>query len=904
MGFSLDKVLEVLLGGRKNRKKHEICGNQFVFKKSEKKSIFFMLHTKNPVLNASDRMVTCATCRRRWKLTNLIVGTPEGGWNCTVHGTFPSHQSLAPPASVPRGLDSAGRSPGAQGDRNSEWQSDHDATLAAFLCLTEDDGGTWEHAQTFVDDTNDLDDAVKRFRESIRNNSSSRMALTPDSPPAPTSLASGASSSSSSSSSSMPDSTESSSSDTGAAKRRKVIHASGKPPSNMQSGSCVSQVEHSTSSAPQRRITGKITDKKKHKESVYRFKKRLFQLAAVAHELTETQVSILYWPSSGNISTFCPRGLYSEMQIKFYEFLRNKRASGTNKLPNSLEKLDEVLYDKKGGAQWVHNLAASLAKLGLDTRLLNKMEATFTSMLAKEALSGEDTLSGGDPRQELVSKLEATLHDFCRAASNVSAEHSDGIGGSGGTPFDPFEADERKNSSIDEDLKELQDSNLSTPVLDKDLSPSLTNGMEFNLTFQNAEIGISIESTTNNYAMLRDWPYPETQAAKYDLVPGDYIIKVGTKDLGTSDYNDTAVQAFKEAWQQQNKPLNIVFFRFNVNTQFGRKTGNNVATDTRAAAVEEGGAAALSSTGFEGNESEESDDLEMTLENSEDEKEEEEDEGGTFTGGGSLAAAKTRNIFAFSSALYALALSIDSVQEDSESHHLRYTKAAWSADGKHVRHNDLHDYGWKELKDTAGASVWCCPHVTDQQAMKHNFNTFSSEDDINTILGRIKNEISDRKIWSQLAQRREILSNGNGYCVGTNQATPNQNQARRGRSAKPIEKRCIGAYPAALYALALSLGEGSEDMPGTWDLSGPGTAPVHVRHKDLMAAGWKFEKGQSGSPDLQEMMYYCPGVDLENQSNRIRNVSEFRHASDVSKILERIRLELPNQCWKDLSEEK
>ena len=157
------------------------------------------------------------------------------------------------------------------------------------------------------------------------------MALTPDSPPAPTSLASGASSSSSSSSSSMPDSTESSSSDTGAAKRRKVIHASGKPPSNMQSGSCVSQVEHSTSSAPQRRITGKITDKKKHKESVYRFKKRLFQLAAVAHELTETQVSILYWPSSGNISTFCPRGLYSEMQIKFYEFLRNKRKSGTNK---------------------------------------------------------------------------------------------------------------------------------------------------------------------------------------------------------------------------------------------------------------------------------------------------------------------------------------------------------------------------------------------------------------------------------------------------------------------------------------------------------------------------------------------------------------------------------------------
>ena len=62
----------------------------------------------------------------------------------------------------------------------------------------------------------------------------------------------------------------------------------------MQSGSCVPQVEHSTSSAPQRRITGKITDREAHTQSVYRFKKRLFQVAAVAHELTGTQISILY----------------------------------------------------------------------------------------------------------------------------------------------------------------------------------------------------------------------------------------------------------------------------------------------------------------------------------------------------------------------------------------------------------------------------------------------------------------------------------------------------------------------------------------------------------------------------------------------------------------------------------
>ena len=97
---------------------------------------------------------------------------------------------------------------------------------------------------------------------------------------------------------------------------------------------------------------------------------------------------------------------------------------------------------------------------------------------------------------------------------------------------------------------------------------------------------------------------------------------------------------------------------------------------------------------------------------------------------------------------------------------------------------------------------------------------------------------------------------------------------------------------------------GQTGRPGHGSYQGSQRIPTTMLHKDLMAAGWKFEKGQSGSPDLQEMMYYCPGVDLENQSNRIRNVSEFRNASDVSKILERIRLELPNQCWKDLSEEK
>ncbi len=85
-----------------------------------------MIHNKNQVLKASNRMVLCATCGRRWALTTPILGTPKGGWDCTVHGAFPSHQSLAPPASVPRGPDSAGRSPGAQGgDGNSEWMAVH-----------------------------------------------------------------------------------------------------------------------------------------------------------------------------------------------------------------------------------------------------------------------------------------------------------------------------------------------------------------------------------------------------------------------------------------------------------------------------------------------------------------------------------------------------------------------------------------------------------------------------------------------------------------------------------------------------------------------------------------------------------------------------------------------------------
>ena len=40
-----------------------------------------------------------------------------------------------------------------------------DGALAAFLALTEESGGTWTHAQQFVDDINNVNDAVNRFHQ-------------------------------------------------------------------------------------------------------------------------------------------------------------------------------------------------------------------------------------------------------------------------------------------------------------------------------------------------------------------------------------------------------------------------------------------------------------------------------------------------------------------------------------------------------------------------------------------------------------------------------------------------------------------------------------------------------------------------------------------------------------------
>ena len=82
--------------------------------------------------------------------------------------------------------------------------------------------------------------------------------------------------------------------------------------------------------------------------------------------------------------------------------------------------------------------------------------------------------------------------------------------------------------------------------------------------------------------------------------------------------------------------------------------------------------------------------------------------------------------------------------------------------------------------------------------------------------------------------------------------------------------------------------------PGTWDESGHN---AHVNHNDLLRAGWKYIKDCT-----QSYMYCCPGV--ESISPYMRGVAAFRDASDVSKILQRIRVELPNQqYWRELSEE-
>jgi hypothetical protein len=265
--------------------------------------------------------------------------------------------------------------------------------------------------------------------------------------------------------------------------------------------------------------------------------------------------------------------------------------------------------------------------------------------------------------------------------------------------------------------------------LDSNLIPNSKNGTAFALSFQTGSIGMAIESTETNYAMLTEKPDEGSQAAKYDLLPGDYVIRVGNVNLANSGYN--GVEGFQKARNQQSGPHNIIFFRFEDNHQFGQINDAGIVTLPLAAA----GNNSARDPAVEAEEEDHSERPRLQCPKGKDEDKDTESDGDSAVPAENRAApappiidsvsnpqkassrrrresATTRNIFAYSSAVYSLALSID-------------TNGAWKEDGCHISYHDLQDFGWNRLSNQVGFGVWCCPHVTSLQDTEHDFNTFS-----------------------------------------------------------------------------------------------------------------------------------------------------------------------------------
>ena len=116
------------------------------------------------------------------------------------------------------------------------------------------------------------------------------------------------------------------------------------------------------------------------------------------------------------------------------------------------------------------------------------------------------------------------------------------------------------------------DSGPKNPVKNLNLTPHhRQNGTAFALTFVDGSLGLALVPTAFGYAMLSDYPDPGSQASKYDLLPGDYVIAIGVYPLAKPGY--MGVDGVVTALGLLQRPVRIAFFRFDFNKAFGKSTG-------------------------------------------------------------------------------------------------------------------------------------------------------------------------------------------------------------------------------------------------------------------------------------------------------------------------------------------
>eukprot|EP00946_MAST-07B_sp_MAST-7B-sp1_P004817 g4817.t1 len=124
-------------------------------------------------------------------------------------------------------------------------------------------------------------------------------------------------------------------------------------------------------------------------------------------------------------------------------------------------------------------------------------------------------------------------------------------------------------SSLPSETSSVNTGGVGLPRKDLNLTPQHNvNGSAFALTFDDGSLGLSLVPTTYGYAMISEPAEVGSQAGKYDLLPGDYVIAVGKFPLAKPGY--MGVDGIVAALGQLTRPLRIAFFRFDFNKAHGR----------------------------------------------------------------------------------------------------------------------------------------------------------------------------------------------------------------------------------------------------------------------------------------------------------------------------------------------
>ena len=92
-------------------------------------------------------------------------------------------------------------------------------------------------------------------------------------------------------------------------------------------------------------------------------------------------------------------------------------------------------------------------------------------------------------------------------------------------------------SSLPSETSSVNTGGVGLPRKDLNLTPQHNvNGSAFALTFDDGSLGLSLVPTTYGYAMISEPAEVGSQAGKYDLLPGDYVIAVGKFPLAKPGY--------------------------------------------------------------------------------------------------------------------------------------------------------------------------------------------------------------------------------------------------------------------------------------------------------------------------------------------------------------------------------